>query len=103
MLKLSPEVLAGRAAESWKRQYFVNNEWTDMLNHDSYAVYQALTWLGPNPTPEEVVSVINNDSWVSTECTSCKDKNIPVIVLGESESVDICEKCLINALALIKS
>lgn len=59
-------------------------------------------------TPKDVASIIGNPSWVTTQI--CKECGLPsdvVVQLGEepgyeSDTTQICPKCLENAVALVE-
>lgn len=65
---ITRKILARTAAMRWKYQYCKDGAWED--DDDAKLIYTALSSLF-DPSPEEVNSIIGNDSW--TACPACSE------------------------------
>ena len=92
---------ASTAADRWNEQYKNEEVWGEKQK-----TTKLLRKLGKNPNPDDVDIIIGNDTWISIPCSECGDRGGSVVRLGQepdydSETVWICEKCLLSALRLI--
>ena len=89
---------ANIAYKSWKEQY-ASGDYGD----DKLIILRKLKNIGINPDPDEVNTIIGNNSWTRTTCHECNRNEIDVVEVGEpydyeSSTACICKKCLIKAL-----
>lgn len=101
MKKITREDLAATAAERWSWQY------RDYTEEGFVKIANALSGLGPHPTPDEVDGIIGNDGWTHLICAECKtapeDFSIQV---GEEEgwdsaTVNLCSGCIQKLIKLL--
>lgn len=98
--------LAAYAAMRWKGRYFNENNLHPWLSDDKEKTHSDLIALGENPNPDDVDSIIGNDSWTATICDECGSKNVAVVVIGEprdyeSSTAEICKDCLATAIEMV--
>ena len=100
------KINAATAAKLWKKQYFSHVK--GFMDAGREAIYNQLVALGPTLNPDDVDSIIGNDSWTNPgECDECKKPNAVLIEVGEipdyeSHWATICTACLEAALKLAK-
>jgi hypothetical protein len=108
---LTPEYLARKAADSWRRQYHDSPYWNEPLTAfggdfpPKRETYEKLVGLGDSPSARDVGSAIGNRSWTRTQCCNCKSEYVPVVLLGEAGDfgapVSLCRECLLAGMAAL--
>ena len=103
MRKITKNSRANEVLAGWKRQYGEGTYWQE--DEEKQDILDKLENLGVNPFPDDVDSVIGNDSWTRTKCDECNASNVDVIQIGqdpdyESSTAEICKDCLAKALDL---
>lgn len=93
--------LAQHVAERWHQTYFVDGKWRYDRDTDRLT-YEKLLALGPTPTPDEVVAIVD-ESWVRIRCTSCQLEVEQAWMLQTDEYLEhICEACITLAASEFK-
>lgn len=97
------QTLANKAAKKWKEQYCDQEgrwhpKWA-RLDNPFQSKYAALLELGGTPKPEDVNTIIGNDSWTSLKCDECEAETDTVVIVGqppdyESSTASICVGCI---------
>jgi hypothetical protein len=110
IFRLKSELIA-TVVQRWKELYYSveDKKWKThyMNNNDKIEIYNKLTAL-KNPTEQDIIDIIGNNSWTENRCAECSKDSDLLIRLGGSEDdyyptmLWVCEECLEDVLDELK-